>query len=151
MTWLWGWIGAAIAGAVGWYATAFFAGPMRSFFDLRREVRRQTLLINEEDFWVRSGLDGLPDSREEAKAARKLDDARRLMRDLGSQLIAFAETEWLAARTLQCLGYDPKLAGRHMRKFATCLSDFGPEPGAQLSTVALALRFKASKVRSTST
>ena len=97
---------------LGWVGLEILGRPIRAFFDLRRKVREQTILL---------GNISLPKPRETAvssreireydQAVRNLREAQRIFRDLGSQMLAFGENEPAARNTLAAMGLDLLAAG----------------------------------------
>lgn len=97
---------------LGWVALELLGRPIRTLFDLRRNVREQMLVL---------GNISLPNPRETAvssreiheydQAMRNLRQAQCIFRDLGSQLLAFGENEPVAANALASIGLNPVAAG----------------------------------------
>jgi hypothetical protein len=107
-------VGSFLAAALGWVALEFVARPLRKFYDLRGEViRRLTEYAN-----VRARLQPYPGapagtyeqlelSEEEGE---RLNKARDVLRDLASQMVAFADNETCALYVAKAMRYDPKHA-----------------------------------------
>jgi len=94
-----------IGGFVGWFATDFLARPIRQFFQLRGEVC-QTMVMFDNIRAMRNGEPNIFDPR--------LKEAQETFRLLGSRMLAFAHTEWLANWLIVRLRYDPVKAGRSL-------------------------------------
>jgi hypothetical protein len=104
------WSGFAF-GAIGafsvWMLTEFVGRPFRRFFDLRADIiRRMVQFAN-----VPARATDLRDGRREVNQLSDADEARlteaqNTLRDLASQMRAFAQAEWLA-----------ELIVRHIFKF----------------------------------
>ena len=106
MTWS-GFIFGAIGAFLAWMLTEFVGRPFRRFFDLRADISRRLVQFAN----VRARTTDLRDGRQElhqlsdAEQAR-LTEAENTLRDLASQMRAFAQAEWLA-----------ELIVRHIFKF----------------------------------
>jgi hypothetical protein len=97
---------------LGWVALDILGRPIRAFFDLRRNVLEQMLVL---------GNISLPKPRETAvssreiheydQAMRNVREAQRIFRDLGSQLLAFGENEPAARNALAAIGLNLVSAG----------------------------------------
>ena len=106
-------VGVVALGALGWISLEFIGRPIRSFLDLRREIRRQVIFL--ENLGPLHPLDE-ENSNALAKAALTL-------RDLGAQAIAFDQTEWLAARVVRWSGIQPMQGGRGLIGLANTLEN----------------------------
>jgi hypothetical protein len=97
---------------LGWLAFELLGRPIRAFFDLRRKVLEQMLVL---------GNIALPKPRETAVSSREIHEynqavrnareAQRIFRDLGSQLLAFGENEPAARDALAAIGLNLVAAG----------------------------------------
>ena len=97
---------------LGWVALELLGRPIRAFFELRRKVLEQLLVL---------GNIALPKPRETAvssrdireydQAVRNVREAQRVFRDLGSQLLAFGENEPAARNALVAMGLNLVAAG----------------------------------------
>ena len=80
--------------------------PVRAFFDLRDQVRPQLLLLANV---------APPKPRETISTSLEIqqyDEAQRILRDLGSQMLAFSESEIAACNGIATFGFDAVAAGR---------------------------------------
>src|SRR5437667_268812 len=103
-------IGSFFAAALGWVILEFIARPLRKFFDLRGEIIRRCVEFSNvkarfkpirDDSGAHSGeMETVSLSPEEEK---KLDDVKKALRDLASQMRAFALNETLALNVIQFL------------------------------------------------
>ncbi len=101
------------------------------------------LLFDERDVVVYLNEEGEPEDAQEAQKARdKLSAAKRTIRDLGSQLIAFAESEPVAAMALKILGYRARQAGEYLIGLSEHLAAWGPEEQRYKISAEAALGFK---------
>jgi len=103
-------IGSFFAAALGWVALEFVARPLRKFYDLRGEVsRRLTEYATIKPRWRE-----FPGDRKELELSQeeiaRLEKAQDVLRDLASQLVAFASNETWALYVAKAMGYDPKHA-----------------------------------------
>jgi hypothetical protein len=104
-------VGALVLGAIGWLALEFVGRPVRNFFDLRGRIKAQMLqCIDAPDF---ISFDLASSSVRKDKAA---------LAKLANELIAFGQSEWLAARFVKCLGFDSVTAGTRL---ATLVAELG--------------------------
>lgn len=87
---IFGALGVVLLGGFGWLSLEFLGRPIRSFLDLRREIRRQLIYIGDH-------------GSEEGVAT---------LRDLGAQAIAFEQGEWLAAKCIRLFRIYPIQAGQ---------------------------------------
>ena len=110
---------------LGFFAFELLGRPIRSFFELRRRILERMLVL---------GSISLPKPREMAvssreireydQAMRNVEEAQRIFRDLGFQLLAFGENEPAARNALGLLGLNIVAAGRELIN----LSEAYPRP-----------------------
>ena len=132
----------AATGAFVWFALEFVGPPIRNFFDLRRSVRDQMLLL---------GNVPAPQPRETcvtSEQIRRYDielknvrEAQRILRDLGSRLLAFGESETAARIAIKPFGFDPSTAGRNLTGLSNTLDRYGADRAVFRKNVEKALRF----------
>jgi hypothetical protein len=132
----------AATGAFVWFALEFVGPPIRNFFDLRRSVRDQMLLL---------GNVPAPQPRETcvtSQQIRRYDielknvrEAQRILRELGSHLLAFGESETAACIAIKPFGFDPSIAGRNLIGLSNTLDRHGTDRAAFRKNVEKALRF----------
>jgi hypothetical protein len=131
-----------LLGAIGWFALEFVGRPIRSFFDLRRETRRQMFFLANVppvkfvDDHIRAAE---PEHQRSIAAIRNVE---KTFRDLGTQLIAFGESEWPASRLIKLAGFDAIAAGRALIGFSNNANAYGAEKADFRMRVGEALRFK---------
>ena len=141
-------LGSAVCVALGWGVSSFVGSPVRKFFDLRGEIiRRLTEFAN-----VRARYKVLPDGSlgvggleelgqiSDPEIAR-LEEAQRTLRDLASQMRAFAENEALAAWVVRRL-YDPIHASAGLIGLSRSYDTYGKDRAFHRETVVKALRIK---------
>jgi hypothetical protein len=110
--------------AITWIVLEFAARPVRSFFDLRREVRRRMLqFANVPVFKPTPGNEGIDVSHMIPGAK----EARDAFRDLGSQMRSFGETEHAAT---------------WVYGLSNTIAKYGPERAAHRKDINAALRIK---------
>ena len=95
----------------------------------------------------------LPKSREAVFTSREIQeydaalkavrDAQRILRDLGSQMLAFGESEVAACKAIAPLGYDPIESGRGLIGRSNTYDRYGADRADFRSKIEKALRFKA--------
>ena len=132
----------AATGAFVWFALEFVGPPIRNFFDLRRSVRDQMQLL---------GNVPAPQPRETcvtSEQIRRYDielknvrEAQRILRDLGSRLLAFGESETAACIAIKPFGFDPSIAGHNLTGLSNSLDRYGADRAAFRKNVEKALRF----------
>jgi hypothetical protein len=75
-----------------------------------------------------------------AAEIQRLEEAQRLLRDLASQMRAFALNEWLAVRIARCLRFDALKASAGLFGLSNALDTYGDSRAFQMKTVEDALR-----------
>src|SRR6266853_2440438 len=113
MQWYLNLVTIAGAGALGWIVLEFLGKPVRAFFDLRDQVRAQLLLLaNVAPPKPRETVSTSLEIQQYNVALKAGREARRILRDLGSQMIAFSESEIAACNGIATFGFDAVAAGR---------------------------------------
>jgi hypothetical protein len=145
-------LGSALAGAagaiIGWIISSFIGTPVRKFIDLRGEViRRLTEYANVRARWkeVRNPSGAVSRVEEQGlsdKEIARLEEAQRVLRDLGSQMRAFAENESMAM-WLVGWRYDPMKASGGLIGLSNEYDRYGSGKALHRTTVATALRIEA--------
>jgi hypothetical protein len=120
-------IGSFLAAALGWVALEFVARPLRRFFDMRGEViRRLTEYGNIKPRWRE-----VPGDRKElelsADEIARLEMAQHVLRDLASQLVAFASNETWALYAAKAMGHDPKHAAEGLLGLSNRIDTHDPQ------------------------
>src|SRR5260221_9449865 len=101
------------AGALGWIVLEFLGKPVRAFFDLRDQVRAQLLLLaNVAPPKPRETISTSLEIQQYDVALKAGREAQRILRDLGSQMLAFSESEVTACNGIATFGFDAVAAGR---------------------------------------
>jgi hypothetical protein len=104
-------IGSFVAAAIAWITLEFVGRPLCKFFDLRGEtVYRLAKVANVRSIRVptEQSPSGAANQQQLSEAElAALADAIKTVRDLASQLRAFAFNETNALRFVRWLGYDP--------------------------------------------
>ena len=130
-------------GASGWFALEFLGRPIRNFIDLRRSVRHQMLLANVP----------APQPRETCVTSEQIQrydidrknvrEAKRILRELGAQMLAFRASETAACIAIKPFGFDPSTAGRNLTALSNILDRYGTDRATLRKNVEAALRFKS--------
>ena len=142
MQWYVIFISVATIGAFGWFALELIGRPIRKFFDLRRSVRDQMLsLANVPTPQPRETCVTSEQIRQYDRDLKNAREAQRLLRDLASQMLAFAESERAACIAIRLVGFDPSSAGSGLIKLANALDRHGTERAIFHKNVERALRF----------
>src|SRR5215475_6190648 len=137
----------AATGAVGWFVLEFVGRPVRNFLDLRRLVRHQMLFLADVP---------APQPRETCVTSEQIRryhvdlknvrEAQRILRDLGSRMLAFGESETAACIAIKPFGFDPSVAGRNLVGLSNTLDRYGTDRAALRKKVEEALRFKSERM-----
>jgi hypothetical protein len=135
-------VSVVLLGAIGWFALEFIGRPIRSFFDLRRETRRQMLFLANVPpvSFIDDDLRASEPVHQQSIAA--VLNVEKTFRDLGTQLIAFGESEWAASRLVRIAGFDPIAAGNALIGFSNNANDRGAERAEFRRRITEALRFE---------
>jgi hypothetical protein len=134
----------AATGAFGWSALAFLGPPIRNFFDLRRLVRhRMSFLANVPAPQPRETCVTSEQIQRYDSDLRNVREAQRVLRDLGTQMLAFGESETAACIAIKPFGFDPSTAGHNLVGLSTTLGRYGTDRAALCKNVEKALRFKS--------
>ena len=105
----------AAAGVLGWIVLELLGKPIRAFFDLRDQVRAQLLLLaNVAPPKPRETISTSLEIRQYDVALKAGREAQRILRDLGSQMLAFSENEIAACNWIAAFGFDAVAAGRSL-------------------------------------
>ena len=135
-------ISVATAGAFGWFALELVGRPVRKFFDLRQSVRHQMLsLAGVPTPQARETCVTSEQIRQYDRDLKKAREAQRILRDLASQMSAFAESERAACIAIRPFGLDASAAGSGLIRLANALDRHGPERASSHNHVERALRF----------
>jgi len=130
-----------LGGVVGAVAIDFVRTPLREFFALRTEIRDVTLRLANipppDPTWK------VPTYSEEAieRLLRPSREAEAKLRSLGSRMIAFGDTEWIAVEIVRYLGFDPSQAGYGLIGLSNSLAQYGDERATHRASINKALRF----------
>ena len=142
-------IGSAFAAALGWIILEFVGRPLRKFFDLRGEIiRRLTEFAN-----IRARWKEVPDSSGAISGDRedmgltdaeivRLEEAQKALRDLASQMRAFAGNETFALYVVHWLKYDPKNATAGLIGLSNSFDTYGKQKAFHRKTLDDALRIR---------
>ncbi len=108
---------------LGWFVFELLGRPIRAFFELRRKILKQMLVL---------GNISLPKPREMAvssreireynQAVRNVREAQRIFRNLGFRLLAFGENEPATRNALGLLGWNLVAAGSGLIKLSEAYS-----------------------------
>ena len=142
MQWYVIFISVATIGALGWFALELIGRPVRNFFDLRRSVRHQMLsLANIPAPQPRETCVTSEQIRQYDADLKNAREAQRSLRDLASQMLAFAESERAACIAVRPFGFDPSSAGSGLIGLANTLDRHGTGRASFRKNVERALRF----------
>jgi hypothetical protein len=135
-------VAGALGGILSWFVTQFVAEPLRRFLGMRREIVQQ-LLDCENVRARRNDKDELVEDFTEEDAAR-LRDAQSKLRQLGTQILSFTQTDIAAKKIIGSLwGYDPEMAGTSLMTLSHDIAIYGLERQRQRENILIALRIKA--------
>ena len=132
----------AATGGLGWFAVQFLGRPIRNFFDLRRLARHQMLfLANAPAPQPRETCVTFEQIQRYDTDLKNVREAQRILRDLGSHMLAFGESETAACIAIKPFGFDPSTAGRNLIGLSNTLDRHGTDRAAFRKNVEKALRF----------
>jgi len=124
-----------------WSSLVLFGRPVRVLFHLRREILQQLLALeNISAPRPRETAVSSREIREYGEAMRKLREAQRIFCDLGSQLLAFRESEPTICTAIRLFGLDIVAAGSGLNDLAEAYSRPGSERAGLRHEVVNALR-----------
>jgi hypothetical protein len=130
-----------LGGVLGALSTDFIRAPFRQFFTLRTEIRHEMLRLANvpppDPSWTH------PTYSEEAvdRLRRPSLDAQATLRNLGTRMMAFAETEYIATRCVRLFGFEPLEAARGLIGLSNSFVQYGPERAEHRARINKALRF----------
>src|SRR6266403_1607321 len=134
----------AAAGVLGWIVLEFLAKPIRAFFVLRDRVRAQLLLLaNVAPLKPRETISTSLEIQQYDVAVKAGREAQRILRDLGSQMLAFSESEIAACNGIATFGFDAVAAGRGLIALSNTCYRNRTDRADFSSKIEVALRFKA--------
>jgi hypothetical protein len=115
-----------LGGVFGALITDFVRTPHRQFFTLRTEIRQEMLRLD--NVRVPDASWRVPTYTEDTleKMLSPIREAQATLRSLGTRMIAFAETEWIAANIVRYRGYDPLSAGQGLIGLSNSVAVHGP-------------------------
>jgi len=127
-------IGSFLAAALGWVVLEFVARPLRKFYDLRGEViRRLTEYANVSPRWreIPDDVGATSGNREQlelsAEEIERLKKAQDVLRDLASQMVAFAGNETWALYAAEAMRYDPRHAAEGLIGLSNRIATIDPQ------------------------
>jgi hypothetical protein len=142
MQWYVIFISVATTGAVGWFALELIGRPIRKFFDLRRTVRLQLpFLANVPAPQPRETCVTSEQIRQYDTDLKNAREAQRTLRDLASQILAYAESERAACIAIRPFGFDPSSAGIGLIGLSNTLDRHGTDRTGFRKNVERALGF----------
>ncbi|SRR6266481_9003494 len=130
-----------LGGVIGALGIDFVRVPFRQFFTLRTEIRHEMLRLANvsapDPKWT------YPTYSEDAldRLLRPSREAQSTLRSLGTRMMAFGETEWIAAKCVRLLGFEPLEAGRGLIGLCNSFVEYGSERAAHRARINKALRF----------
>jgi hypothetical protein len=131
-----------LGGVFGAVAIDFVRTPLREFFTRRTEIRDAMLRLANvpppDPTWT------APTYSDEAidRLLRPSREAEATLRSLGSRMIAFGDTEWIAVEIVRYLGFDPLKAGYGLIGLSNSLAQYGEERATHRASINKALRFR---------
>jgi hypothetical protein len=129
-------LGAITLGASGWVVLEFIGRPVREFFNLRREVKKLTLLYYDAPYSHNV------EPADRAEVYQSLSEAREAFVSLSALLVSFDRSEPMAAWFVRKLGFDPDGAGKVLKGIAQNFGVVGEERDKPFRLLDAALRFR---------
>jgi hypothetical protein len=124
-----------------WYSLILLGRPVRELLYRRREVLKQLVALeNVSAPKPREMAVTSREIREYEETMRKLREAQRILHDLGSQLLAFCESESIICAAIRLFGLDLLAAGHGLNQLAEAYSQPGRERSSLRHRVENALR-----------
>ena len=133
-------VSVATTGAFGWFALELVGRPIRNFFDLRRSVRQMLFLANVAAPQPRETCVTSEQIRQYDTDLKNARETQRILRDLASQMLAFAESERAACIAIRPFGFDPSSAGSGLIGLSNTLDRHGTDRASFRKNVERALR-----------
>jgi hypothetical protein len=96
-----------------WAGVKFCMRGVRSFFDLRWEIRRHMLRFSDQGLWPWDGPRTSPDNGPPTHDQSPEPDAK-VFGELGFRMLLLAQDAPLAVRVVKLMGYDPVKAGDNL-------------------------------------
>jgi hypothetical protein len=127
-------------GGFGWFAVQFLL-PIRNFFDLRLVRRQMLFLANVRAPQPRETCVTFEQIQRYDTDLKNVREAQRILRELGSYLLAFGESEPAACIVIKPFGFDPFIAGRNLIGLSNTLDRYGADRAAFRKKAEKALRF----------
>jgi hypothetical protein len=128
-----------LAGMIGWAGSSFVGKPLRSFFDLRGEIIQR--IIEFANVRARYNVDEEEvDPPLSADEIARLDEKKRVIRDLAARMRAFAENEPVAVWVVTRLGYDLANASTGLFGLSNTADRYGPDKKFHEQTLERALK-----------
>ncbi len=127
-----------IAAVLGWITLDNIWRPMRSFFELRRQVKLQMSRYQNLKWHVTSIFDDIPAGKADQVV---FGEAYTVLGNLADDLVTFAKADRLAAFLLQLMGIDPARAGRSLANLADELGSHNEDRDRNYREVARLLKF----------
>lgn len=130
-----------VGGVLGALVIDFVRTPFRQFFTLRTEIRHEMLRLANvpapDPKWI------YPTYSEDLleRLLRPSREAQTTLRSLGTRMMAFGETEQIAAACVRLLRYDPLEVARGLIGLSNSLAEYGVERASHRARVNKALRF----------
>jgi len=122
---------------------SFFLGPIRTFFDLRKEAKRRMIIYwhaPNSDARLKSLAEGIDDVE-----IYKWDEGRLQLEDIGAQIASFDRSEFLVGWVLRRIGFDLAEAGRAFRDMAMSLGTTEEDRDRNFSRADKALKFRIDR------
>ena len=97
-----------------WAGLKFCMRGVRSFFDLRLEIRRQMLRFSDQGLWPWGTPRTSPDNGPIPMRDQSPEPDAEVFRELGLRMLLLAQNAPLAVRVVKLMGYDPVKAGDNL-------------------------------------
>jgi hypothetical protein len=130
-----------LGGVLGALGIDFVRAPFRQFFTFRTEIRQEMLRLANvpapDPQWT------YPTYTEEAleRLHRPSREVQSTFRSLGTRMMAFGDTEWIAGGCVRLLGFEPLEAARGLIGLSNSFAEYGAERAAHRTRINKALRF----------
>lgn len=140
------------AAVIGWLTLEFVGRPFRRFYDLRGEIiSRLAQFANVSARWKEIlDDDGVVSGRKEQSLSedeiKRLEEAKGILRNLASQMRAFALNETVGGYAVRLFRYNPRKASDGLFGLSNSIDTYGSERRLHRVTIAKALRIDVNMI-----
>jgi hypothetical protein len=130
-----------LGGIIGALGTDFIRAPFLRFFALRTEIRHEMLRLANVAPPDRLWRQPLHNQETLDRLYAPIREAESTFRNLGTRMMAFADTEWIAPKCVKLLGYEPREAAQGLIDLSNSVAKQVAERAAHCKRINKALQF----------